>query len=189
MPTPPELRDGRYADTPIMFAGDYHPAADSLELAVSTTDTQYFTDVQSVLKANSLKAGSMIEIDWKLVRTGQNSTNTQVSELVIGPNPWVDGADSVIATHSAANQIAGTIFAGHAILILKSDGASGKYDAIVEYQALSAVGSAIISGEVDNGSIDTTVENAIGCTVDFSAASTGNKAILEMLSVRVYPAA
>lgn len=187
MATPVALRDGRYADTPIEYPGDYHPAADSTALLSATASTKAIFDKYATIPANTLKAGSRIIIRWKVARLLQRLTDTQANELTIGPTPWVDGTDVVIVNSPAADKAADCVFIGRSVLTVKVDGASGSFDAVSMYHALDTVGSAIISGEVDAGSLNTTIDNIIAMTCLFSDGTVGNSAVLEMFSVQVLP--
>ncbi len=161
---------------------DYHPAADS---ASATGNTKAVYDKSVTIPADTLKPGSVIEVDWKVTRTGQNSTDTLANEIVLGPSPWVDGTDVVLCASAAANMAADRVFVGHLTAIVKDNGTS--LDVVSFYHALNVVGTALIGGEADGLAVDPTIDNVLAVTHVASSTSAGNTSKLEMLHVKVTP--
>lgn len=160
-----------------------HAAPDS---AAITGNAKALFNNNRTIPANTLKVGSVVRITWKAVCTAiTGGGDTLQSELVIGPTPWNDGTDVVISDSGAVAVGANNIFVGKTELVVKTNGAGGTFDAVSMYHAYAAPGTAIISGEVDGGAVNTTVENVIGLTAVFSTADTGNTAVCEVLDIEI----
>ena len=166
------------------LAGEvYHPATDS---STHTGNAEGMFDRSVNIPAYALKAGAMIEIEWKVRCTSMTGGgDTMTTNVVIGPTPWNAGTDVVIATSGAVAALTGEFYEGRAVFIVKATGAPGTFDAMGMQIVYAAGGVGAFSFlDVNGSNVDTTVQNVVGVTNVFSTAD-ANTATLEMIKVKV----
>lgn len=164
----------------------YSPATDSTVAGGAAFAVKGIFDRSVNIPAYMLKAGSVIEIDWMVERTGINAADTQLSELVVGPTAWNNGTDVVINTSSTAAHGANTVYTGKTVITIKAIGAGGTFDAVTQYHDFAAITGAYIGDRKRGAAINTTVQNVIGVTCLFSSNNVGNTSVLQTLNVKVY---
>jgi len=160
----------------------YSPATDS---TAGSGNTESWFDRNVVIPANTLKAGSVIRLRWKVCATAVTTGgDTLTCRAAIGAAAGAAAA-VLVATSGAVAVNANDIYVGQAEVIVKAVGAPGTFDAWGSHAVFAAAGGNMTTYEADGSNIDTTAALTVGLTFDWSTADTGNTAVLEMISVDV----
>lgn len=182
------VRVGRLVDTAENIAGDdgdyvevipdpawvtyATTAASTLAVAADTNANPY--DQSFTIPANTLKAGDVLDIRAFVRVIDQNSTNTLTLRLLIG---------TVVVSLTGAVQVADDdIGILEATVTVRSIGATGKIFAAGK-SALDAAGTALGSRGLAEATLDTTADQAVTVTAEWSAAHADNESQLEQLTV------
>lgn len=149
----------------------------------NTTDEALF-DTTYTIKANTLKAGSVIKIRYQGIATATNSTDTLTIKLYIGGL-----AGTALLTGTATDVADNDIFAGEFELIIRTAGGSGTMVGVgthTEVPAASGTAVQDITEILASTTIDTTADQVIGVGADWSVADPGNSARLDFLRVEIW---
>lgn len=152
--------------------------------AHSNTTTEALFDTQYSIPANTLKAGSLIKVRFQGIATATNGTDTLTIKLYIG---GLSG--TAILTGTATDVANNNIFAGEAMIVIRTAGASGTLVAVGTHTEVPAAsGTAVhdITEITASTTIDTTAAQVIGVGADWSVANSGNSARLDIMVVEIY---
>jgi hypothetical protein len=181
----PQLMGGRALEHGIALAVDHGGFSSSKmyvggQAAVQTAASSAFTNSTDetaistmTIPANSLVAGSTIRVRAAGIATATNSTDTLTVQLKLDTTATAIGsAESVVSTGDVdvANN---DIYDINAMIVVRSVGSSGTAIAIGSVH-LNAEGDARSQDLKAQFTIDTTVENTLQITADWSVANAGN---------------
>lgn len=151
--------------------------------AHTNTTTEALFDKTYTVPANTLKAGSVIKIRYQGIATSTNSTDTLLVKLYLG---GLTG--TALLTGTATDVANDNIFAGEAMVVVRTIGASGTFVAVGTHTDVpAAAGTAVhdITEITASTAIDTTTTQVIGVGADWSVASASNSARLDIMVVEV----
>lgn len=152
--------------------------------AHTNTITEALFDKQYSIPANTLIAGSVIKVRYQGIATATNSTDTLLIKLYIG---GLSG--TAILTGTATDVADNNIFAGEALIQIRTSGASGTLVAVGTHTDVPAASGTATHGICEitaSTTIDTTAAQVIGVGADWSVASSGNSARLDIMVVEIY---
>lgn len=152
--------------------------------AHTNTTTEALFDKTYTIPANTLKAGSVIKIRYQGIATATNSTDTLLVKLYLG---GLSG--TALLTGTATDVADNNIFAGEAMVVVRTIGASGTFVAVGTHTDVPAAsGTAVhnITEITASTAIDTTTTQVIGVGADWSVASASNSCRLDIMVVEVY---
>ena len=157
-------------------------------LAASTahtnTTTEALFDAQFSIPANTLKAGSVIEVEYQGIATATTNSDTTTIKLYIG---GLGG--TALLTGTATDAASNSIFAGKWKGIVRTIGTAGTivgFGHHVEVPAASGTAVIDITEILASTAINTETAQVIGVGCDFSVADTGDSARLDVLIVKIY---
>lgn len=149
----------------------------------NSTDEALF-DKQYSIPANTLVAGSVIKVRYQGIATATNSTDTLTVKLYIGGL-----AGTAILTGTATDVANNNIFAGEALIQIRTAGASGTLVAVGTHTDVPAASGTATHGICEitaSTTIDTTAAQVIGVGADWSVASASNSCRLDIMVVEIY---
>lgn len=152
--------------------------------AHSDTTTEALFDKQYSIPANTLVAGSIIKVRYQGIATATNSTDTLTIKLYIGGL-----AGTAILTGTATDVANNNIFAGEALIQIRTAGASGTLVAVGTHTDVPAASGTATHGICEitaSTAIDTTAAQVVGVGADWSVADAGNSARLDIMVVEIY---
>lgn len=152
--------------------------------AHTNTTTEALFDAQYSIPANTLKAGTVIKVRYQGIATATNSTDTLTIKLYIG---GLSG--TAILTGTATDVADNNIFAGEALIQIRTAGASGTLVAVGTHTDVPAASGTATHGICEitaSTTIDTTAAQVIGVGADWSVAHAGNSARLDIMVVEIY---
>lgn len=152
--------------------------------AHTNTTTEALFDKQYSIPANTLKAGTVIKVRYQGIATATDSTDTLTIKLYIG---GLTG--TAILTGTATDVANNNIFAGEAMIVVRTAGASGTFVAVgthTDVPAASGTAAHSITEITASTTIDTTAAQVIGVGADWSVATTSNSCRLDIMVVEIY---
>jgi hypothetical protein len=157
-------------------------------LAASTahvnTTTEALFDTQYSIPANTLVAGSVIEVEYQGIITAAANSDTATIKLYIG---GLTG--TAILTGTATNATTNDIFSGKATIVVRTAGttgtlvASGHHTDVPAASGTATIGIAEITAST---TINTQAAQVIGVGCDWSVADVNSSARLDILVVKIY---
>ena len=177
--------DSSANDDPVLgWAGGIVYRNVAASTAHSNTTTEAAFDTKFSIPANTLRAGSVIKVRYQGIATSTNSTDTLVIKLYIG---GITG--TAILTGTATDVANNAIFAGEAMIVIRTIGASGTLVAVgthTEVPAASGTAVHYITEVTASTTIDTTAAQEISVGADWSVASASNSCRLDVMVVEIY---
>lgn len=164
----------------ILSSTAYTNVAASTALTASSTETLFSTNY--TIPARTLVPGQLIKISYWGIVTASNASDTFASVLRIGGL-----AGTALYTHTATDATNNDIFLGEYSLIVRTVGASGTIVGwgwgknVPAVEATTAVRTDVLASTA----IDTTIDQVIGITGQFSSTSASNSARLDFISVEL----
>ena len=155
----------------------YTTVAASATITNTTTETDF--SQTAVISANTLKAGDLIRVQAHAVVSSSNSTDTLTVKLKIG--------STTIVSTGALDVANNDVVLIDALLVVRTFGASGTFVAsgIVN---IGVPGTATVKAfNLASTTIDTTVNQTIKLTGQWSVAHASNVVALQSLVVRTDP--
>jgi len=158
----------------------------SAQVAAGTAQTSTTTEAliaQYSIPANTLVAGSVIEVDWQGIATATTNTDTLTIKLYLG---GLGG--TVIATGTATDIANNAAFFGRALIQVRTAGTSGTF---VAYSSHSKVPAASLTASpvfelVASTAINTQAAQVIGVGADWSTADVNNSCRADIFVVKIY---
>jgi len=159
----------------------YVNTAASTAISASSTETAF--DTNYTIPANTLRAGSVIKVRFQGIATATNSTDTLTIKLYLG---GLTG--TAIFSSSATDAVNSDIFAGEAIIVIRTIGATGTFVASGNFTKVEgASGTATrVDAIVASTAIDTTTSKLVTASGTWSTTSGSNSCRMDIFSVEVY---
>lgn len=174
-----------FGDGTVVRAAGTIPTANLLQTTVAASSTITATDAETdfsqtvVIAANTLKAGDLIRIQGHAVCSATNSTDTLTVKLKIG--------STTIVSSGALDVANGDVVLIDALLVIRTIGASGTFVAN-GFVNIGVPGTATTKAFfLASTTIDTTVNQTIKATGQWSTTNAGNVVALQSLVVRTDP--
>lgn len=158
----------------------YNMAAAGTALTNSTTETALGS---YTIPANTLQAGSLIQIRYQGIATATNSTDTLAVKLYIG---GLSG--TALISHAATDVADNNVFSGEYELAIRTVGSSGTMVGCGTYKSVPAAeGTATYKDDIlASTAIDTTADQAVSVSGTWSQQSASNSCRLDFLRVVVF---
>lgn len=152
--------------------------------AISATSSETAFDTSYTIPANSLRAGSVIKVRYQGIATATNSTDTLTIKLYIGGI-----AGTAVLTGTATDVANNNIFAGEAMIVIRTIGSSGTLVAVGTHTDVPAASGTATHGICEitaSTAIDTTTSKAVVASATWSSTNAGNSCRMDIFSVEVY---
>lgn len=159
----------------------YRTVAASTALTASSTETAVGN---YSIPASTLKAGTVIKVRYQGIATATNSTDTLTVKLYLG---GLSG--TAILTGTATDVADNAIFAGEAMLVVRTAGASGTFVAVgthTDVPAASGTASHAVTEITASTTVDTTAAQAVTVSAKWSTTSGSNSCRLDIMVVEIY---
>lgn len=158
----------------------YANTAASTAITGSSTETAF--DTNYTIPANTLTAGSVIKVRFQGIATATNSTDTLTIKLYIG---GLSG--TALFTSTATDAVNNDIFAGEAVIVLRTVGSSGTLVSSGSYTKVE--GASGTASRVDfitaSTAIDTTATKLITASGTWSTTSGSNSCRMDLFTVEI----
>jgi hypothetical protein len=159
----------------------------SCQVAAGTAHTSTVTEAligSYSIPANTLVAGSVIEVQYQGIATATTNTDTLTVKLYIG------GLSGTAVLSGTATDIANNaIFAGKATLVIRTIGTSGTFVAYGHHTDVPAVANTAtmaVAEIVASTAINTETAQVVGVGADWSTADVNNSCRLDIFIVKIY---
>lgn len=152
--------------------------------AISATSSETAFDTSYTIPANSLRAGSVIKVRYQGIATATNSTDTLTIKLYIGGI-----AGTAVLTGTATDVANNNIFAGEAMIVIRTIGSSGTLVAVGTHTDVPAASGTATHGICEitaSTAINTTTSKAVVASATWSSTNAGNSCRMDIFSVEVY---
>lgn len=152
--------------------------------AHSNTTTEALFSLQYSIPADTLVAGSVIKVRYQGIATATDSTDTLTIKLYIGGL-----LGTAILTGTATDVANNNIFAGEALIQIRTSGASGTFVAVGTHTEVPAASGTAVHDVTEitaSTTIDTTAAQVIGVGADWSVATASNSCRLDIMVVEIY---
>lgn len=152
--------------------------------AISATSSETAFDTSFTIPANTLRAGSVIKVRYQGIATATNSTDTLTIKLYIG---GITG--TAILTGTATDVANNNIFAGEAMIVIRTIGSSGTFVAVGTHTDVPAASGTATHGICEitaSTAIDTTTSKSVTASATWSTNSASNSCRMDIFSVEVY---
>lgn len=150
----------------------------------STTTEALFSTGQYSIPANTLVAGSVIEVEYQGIATAATNTDTLTVKLYLG---GLSG--TAILTGTATDIAANAIFSGKATIVVRTAGTSGTFVAHGHHTDVPAASGTATIGIAEitaSTTINTEAAQVIGVGADWSTADVNNSCRLDIFNVKIY---
>jgi len=176
------LTDGVASGTEKLVGGVAYRAV-AASSAITNTTTEALFDISYTIPADTLKAGTVLEIGYQGIATATNGTDTLTIVLYLG---GLGG--TALLTGTATDVANDNIFTGTAYVTVRTAGTGGTFVAHGSHTDVPAAsGTATNVVEiVASTAIDTTATQVVGVGADWGAAATGNSVRLDFLTVKIW---
>jgi hypothetical protein len=151
--------------------------------ALTASSTETLLGSYSI-PANTLKAGTVVKVRFQGIATATNSTDTLAVKLYIG---GLSG--TALLTGTATDVANNNIFAGEALIQVRTAGASGTFVAVGTHTDVPAASGTATHGICEitaSTTVDTTAAQVIGVSGTWSTTSGSNSCRLDILVVEIY---
>lgn len=136
------------------------------------------------IPADTLKAGTVVKVRFQGIATATNSTDTLTIKLYIG---GLSG--TALLTGTATDVANNNIFAGEALIQIRTAGASGTLVAVGTHTDVPAASGTATHGICEitaSTTVDTTAAQVVGVGAAWSTTSGSNSCRLDILVVEIY---
>lgn len=168
-----------------------HYANTAASTALTTFTAHRAFDTYATIPANSLQAGSLIQVRYQGIQTAVNGTDTIQPILTIGgtlaaTTLAVTGGTALL-TSTATTGAASLVFWGEYDLLIRTVGSSGTMVGYGKFKkAPAAEGTVTVVDDIlPSTTIDTTVDQIISVGLVYSASSASNSVRLDLMHVTV----
>lgn len=146
--------------------------------AVSATDTEVFFDQTYAIPANTLRSSVSVNILTQGIITADNSSDTLTIKVYFG--------GTTLLTTDAVDVSANDIWYANINVIIRTSGSSGTMVSTGAYQDPGTSGTANLEAcYVASTAINTTIENTIRVSAEWSTTNAGNSCRQDIFKVRV----
>jgi hypothetical protein len=157
------------------------------QVAAGTAHTSTTTEAaigSFSIPANTLVAGSVIEVEYQGIATATTNTDTLTVKLYIG---GITG--TALLTGTATDVANNAIFAGKCTVVVRTAGTAGTFVAFGHHTDVPAVANTAtmaVAEIVASTAINTEAAQAIAVGADWSTADVNNSCRLDILNVKIY---
>jgi hypothetical protein len=159
----------------------------SCQVAAGTAHTSTTTEAaigSYSIPANTLVAGSVIEVQYQGIATATTNTDTLTVKLYIG---GLTG--TAVLTGTATDVANNAIFAGKATLVIRTIGTAGTFVAYGHHTDVPAVANTAtmaVAEIVASTAINTETAQVVAVGADWSTADVNNSCRLDIFIVKIY---
>jgi hypothetical protein len=159
----------------------------SCQVAAGTAHTSTVTEAligSYSIPANTLVAGSVIEVQYQGIATATTNTDTLTVKLYIG---GITG--TAVLTGTATDVANNAIFAGKATLVIRTIGTAGTFVAYGHHTDVPAVANTAtmaVAEIVASTAINTETAQVVAVGADWSTADVNNSCRLDIFIVKIY---
>lgn len=159
----------------------------SCQVAASAAHTSTTTEAligSYSIPANTLVAGSVIEVEYQGIATAATNTDTLAVKLYIG---GLGG--TAILTGAATDIAANAIFSGKATIVIRTIGTSGTLVAHGHHTDVPAASGTATIGIAEitaSTAINTETAQVVGVGADWSTTDLNNSCRLDIFVVKIY---
>ena len=157
-----------------MYVGGQAASKTAASATLTNTDVETALDSLAI-PANALVAGSTIRVKSIGVAPATNSTDTLQIWLSLGPTTTALAAREEVLATLLVNATNDDVWYIDAIIQVRTIGATGTAVAMVEYQDPDAVGTAKKSIIKASFTLNSTVEQTLSVSAQWSVAAAGNQ--------------
>ena len=189
----PELTGGRSLSHPLplglgagkkMFVGGQAATKSAASAALTNTTTETALDSYAI-PANSLKVGSTIRVRSMGITTAQNTTHTLKIYLSLGPTTTALASREELLATTAVDQEDNDVFYIDALIQVRTIGSSGTAVAMIEFQDPDAATTATKRSLKASFTLNTTVEQTLAVSGEWSVANAGNSCRSDIFCVDI----
>jgi hypothetical protein len=193
----PELTGGRALEHGIALMVDHGrgggakmhvggQAATKTAASSALTNTTTETALDSLaIPANTLVAGSTIRVRSMGITTAQNSTDTLKIYLSLGPTSTALASREEILATTAVDQEDNDVFYIDALIQVRTIGSSGTAVAMISFQDADAVATGLKRSLKASFTLNTTVEQTLAVSGEWSVANAGNSCRSDVFCVDI----
>ncbi len=159
----------------------YRTVAAGTALTASSTETLLGS---YSIPADTLKAGTVVKVRFQGIATATNSSDTLTVKLYIGGL-----AGTAILTGTATDVANNNIFAGEALIQIRTAGSPGTLVAVGTHTDVPAASGTATHGICEitaSTNVDTAVAQVVGVGGTWSSTNAGNSCRLDILVVEIY---
>lgn len=165
------------------WLGGIVKASVAASAALTASSTETLLDSYST-PANTLGAGSVVKVRYQGIATATNATDTLTIKVYVGGL-----AGTAILTGTATDVADNNIFAGEALIQIRTAGASGTLVAVGTHTDVPAASGTATHGITEitaSTTVDTTAAQVIGVSAKWSTTSASNSCRLDIFVVEIY---
>lgn len=157
------------------------------QLAAGTAHTSTTTEAligSYSIPANTLVAGSVVEVEYQGIATAATNSDTLTVKLYIG---GLGG--TAILTGTATDIASNAIFSGKATIVIRTAGTAGTLVAHGHHTDVPAASGTATIGIAEitaSTAVNTQAAQVIGVGADWSTADVNNSCRLDVLVVKIY---
>tara|TARA_R100000005_G_scaffold96616_2_gene85202 strand:+ start:10269 stop:10877 length:609 start_codon:yes stop_codon:yes gene_type:complete len=156
-----------------MYVGGQAATKTAASAALTNTTTETALDSLAI-PANTLVAGSTIRVRSMGITTAQNSTDTLKIYLSLGPTTTALASREELLATTAVDQEDNDVFYIDALIQVRTIGSSGTAVAMIEFQDPDAAATATKRSLKASFTLNTTVEQTLAVSGEWSVANAGN---------------
>ncbi len=152
--------------------------------AHTSTTAEALFDAQYSIPANTLVAGSVIEVEYQGIATAATNTDTLTIKLYIGGT-----GGTALLTGTATDIAANAIFCGKWKGVVRTAGTSGTFVGWGHHTDVPAVANtatAAVAEITASTTINTEAAQVVGVGADWSTTDVNNSCRLDVLIVKIY---
>lgn len=150
--------------------------------AITASSSEALFDKYYTIPANSLRPGQLIKVRFQGIATATNGSDTLTIKLKIG------GLSGTALISMAAQDVADNdVFQGEYEIIIRTVGAAGTMIGCGTYKSVPAAeGTMTVKDDIlASTAIDTTADQVVGVTAQWSSTNAGNSCRLDFLRVEM----
>jgi hypothetical protein len=157
------------------------------QMAAGTAHTSTTTEAligSYSIPANTLVAGSVVEVEYQGIATASTNSDTLTVKLYIG---GLSG--TALLTGTATDTAANNIFSGKCTIVVRTAGTSGTFVAHGHHTDVPAASGTATIGIAEitaSTAINTETAQVIGVGADWSTTDINNSCRLDILVVKIY---
>ena len=167
-----------------MYVGGQAATKPAARAALTKTTTETALDSLAI-PANTLVAGSTIRVRSMGITTAQNSTDTLKIYLSLGPTTTALASREELLATTAVDQEDNDVFYIDAVIQVRTIGSSGTAVAMIEFQDPDAAATATKRSLKASFTLNTTVEQTLAVSGEWSVANTGNSCRSDVFCVDI----
>ena len=167
-----------------MYVGGQAATKTAASSALTNTTDETALDSLAI-PANTLVAGSTIRVRSMGIATATNSTDTLKIYLSLGPTTTALASREEVLATTAVDVANNDVFYIDALIQVRTIGSSGTAVAMIEFQDPDAVTSATKRSLKASFTVDTTVEQTLSVSGEWSVANAGNSCRSDVFCVDI----